>query len=207
MTVCQGAGEGDDIADGEVEALGAGRRDDVGGVPGEEEPSVAHRLVDVTPHRGDGLGRDGAALQLPAVGGLQAAVEFVPDLLVAPVVGVRALGDLEVGAGDGRRAHGQEGEAAVVAGIDQLVVGRGHIGEDAEPAEGVRALEDPGDVGGYGLAAHAPRAVAGDDVVAVEDVLAALVAEADARALGLGALDGQRLRLEEQRLPRRPGGR
>ena len=90
-------------------------------------------------------------------------------------------------------------EAAVVAGVDELVVRGRDVGEDAEPGEGVRPLEDLGQLGRDRLAGHAPEAVAADDVVALQDVLAALVPEADARAVGVGVLDGQRLRLEQQR--------
>jgi hypothetical protein len=74
-----------------------------------------------------------------------------------------------------------------------------HVGEDAEPAEGVRPFEDLDQFGRDRLAGHAPEAVAADDVLALQDVLAALVPEADARGVGAGVLHGQRLRLEQQR--------
>lgn len=58
----------------------------------------------------------------------------------------------------------------------------------------VRAAASPG--------GRPPEAVAADDVVALQDVLDALVAEADPRAVGARVLDGQRLRLEQQRAAR-----
>lgn len=74
-----------------------------------------------------------------------------------------------------------------------------HVGEDAEPAEGVRPLEDPGEFGGDRLPRDPPEAVAADYVVALQDVLAALVAKPHPRAVAVRALDGQRLGLEQQR--------
>ena len=44
-----------DVRDGEVHALGPGRRDDVGGVAGQEQVVVLHGLADVAAHRGDAL--------------------------------------------------------------------------------------------------------------------------------------------------------
>ena len=44
-------GQGADVGDGEVHALGPGRRHDMGGVAGEIEPAMLHRLGDEAPHR------------------------------------------------------------------------------------------------------------------------------------------------------------
>ena len=44
-----------DVGDGEVEPLGAGRGDDVGGVAGEEQVAVSHRLGDEAAQRRDRL--------------------------------------------------------------------------------------------------------------------------------------------------------
>ena len=45
------------VAGGEVEALGAGRRHDVGGVAGQEQAAEAHRLGDEAAQRRDATSR------------------------------------------------------------------------------------------------------------------------------------------------------
>jgi hypothetical protein len=44
-----------DVRNCEIEALGPGRRHDMSGVPGEEQPAMTHRLGDEASQRGDGL--------------------------------------------------------------------------------------------------------------------------------------------------------
>ncbi len=56
------------VGDREVHALGAGRRDDVRGVAGEEQPPVPHGLGDEAAHRRDALLHDRAAREREAVG-------------------------------------------------------------------------------------------------------------------------------------------
>ena len=129
----------------EIEALGAGRRHDVGGIAGEEQPAVLHRRRHEAAQRRDALldrwpGRDVAA---PAP--REAALELVPDPLVGPVLDLLVEAALDVVAAAGRRAHRGEREAALVAGVDQLVRARRHVGQDAEPAERIDALERPAD--------------------------------------------------------------
>ncbi len=160
---------------------------------------MPHRLVHEGAHGGDRLLGDGPALQPPAVVRLEPPLQFVPDRLVAPRPGVRPRGDLEVEPGDGRRPHGQQGEAAFVAGVDEFVVRGRDVGEDAEPGVGVRPLEHPGDPGREGMAGHPPEPVAADHVVALQHVLAPLVPEGNPRPVALRPLHAQRLGLEEQR--------
>ena len=122
------------VADREVEALGAGGRDDVRRVAGQEQRLVLHRLRYEAAHRRDALLDDRAvAIERPALA-VQARLELVPDLLVGPVVGIVVRVTLDVEAAQLRRAHAVQREAALVARVDQLL-GRGRdLGEDPEPA-------------------------------------------------------------------------
>ena len=86
----QRLGEHGDVGDGQVQALGAGRRHDVRGVAGEEQPLVPHRLGDEAAHRGDRLLQDRPVPQLPAVGGREPRAQLGPDPLVGPCLDVVA---------------------------------------------------------------------------------------------------------------------
>ena len=67
------------------------------------------------------------------------ALQLLPDALVRPLVEWLVGAALEVEARELRRAHAVEREAALVVGVDQLLVRRRGLGEDAEPAERVLA--------------------------------------------------------------------
>ena len=74
--------------------------------------------------------------------------------------------------------HAAEGEAALVRDVDELVRHRRRVGQEAQPAERIVALEGRQRAGGHALAAHAVEAVAAGDEVARELVLVAAVAVA-----------------------------
>ena len=137
-------GEQRDVGDREVEPLGAGRRDDVRGVAGEEQPAVPHRRLDERAHRQHRPVGDRAGLQRPAV--LTVAEprgEPVPDPVVGPVVERRVVRHLEVEPRHRRRPHRVQREAVRVPGVDQLVGRRRDVGEDAEPGVRVGPLPRP----------------------------------------------------------------
>ena len=96
--------EDEDVGHGEVQALRAGCRDDVGCVAGEEEPAVLHRLDHEAAHGRDVLLDYRSVVQLPAVGG-EAESELLPDPLVRPVFDVLGWIDLDVQAADRRRTQ------------------------------------------------------------------------------------------------------
>src|SRR5712691_2527936 len=84
------------VARGEVQALGAGRRDDVAGIASEEEAPEAQGLGDEAAQRGDAL-FDRRADDEPAGGiGRQAAAKLGPEALVRPLVDLLGERDLEV---------------------------------------------------------------------------------------------------------------
>ncbi len=73
-------------------------------------------------------------------------------------------------------AHAGQGEAALMVGIDQLFGAGRHVGQDAQPAEGINPLELAAHTRRDGLAADAMEAVAAGDELAVQPVgLAVLV--------------------------------
>ena len=59
------AREHDHVGEGEVHALGAGRRLDMRGIAGKEKPAILHRLDDEAAHRGDALLQHGALGERP----------------------------------------------------------------------------------------------------------------------------------------------
>ena len=90
----------------------------MGGVAGEEEAAVLHRLRDHAPHRGDAGLDDLARLEL-GLGKTKA--KLVPNSRLRPgVYGVVGV-DLEIEPADLGRSHAVQGEAAVVGRVDELV--------------------------------------------------------------------------------------
>src|SRR5262249_10186440 len=129
-----------DVGNGEVESFGAGGRNDVGGVAGEEEAAELHGFNDEAAHAGDGFLRDGAFGELPAVVRGEAFVEFGPDAGGRPEGQVFIGRALEIEAADFGRTHGEQREAAIVVRVDEFFRGGRGLGEDAEPAEGIVAI-------------------------------------------------------------------
>ena len=68
------------------------------------------------------------------------AMQFVPDARVRPVLDIVVGRALQVEPRQRRRAHGVKRKAALVIGVDQLVVGRRQLRQDAEPAERIFAV-------------------------------------------------------------------
>ena len=88
------------IVHGEVQPLRARRRHDVGGIAGEEEAPVAHRLDHEAAHRDDAFLEDAALRQGPAFAGRQARVQLFPDARIRPVLHLVLRVALEVKALD-----------------------------------------------------------------------------------------------------------
>src|SRR5829696_5263951 len=193
----EGFDEGPYVADGEVHPLGTGRRHDVRRVPGEVEPTVLHRLDDEAAHPDDALLEDRPFVERPAIVGLGPRLELLPDLLVGPVLGVVLRVELEVHALDLRRTRADQGKAAFVERIDQLLRRSGRLGEDAEPAEGVlplvlgtRSLRD-------GRPAHPMVTVAARHEVAPQLMVLTVLPIADGRLLRLEIMQAYGFGLEQ----------
>ena len=188
------------VGHGQVQALRSGRGHDVRGVAGEVEPPMLHRLDDEAPHAGDPFLEHRAFAQCPAVEP-GPELELLPDAVVGPAGDILVVGDLDVVTRELWRAKGEEGEAAVMVGVDELVHGGLDLGEDPEPAEGILALEAAEDAGGNGPAADPVEAVAAREDVALELVVATLVREGEARPVGRQVVNGDVACLEEERQP------
>ena len=178
-------GEDTDVGYGEVESFGAGGRDDVGGVAGEEEAAVLHRLNDEATHSGNGFLGDGAFGEFPAVAGGEALVEFAPDAVIGPEREIFVGRALQIEAADFGRAHGEQCEATIVMYVDEFFGSGRRLGENAEPAEGIVAFVNGEDARGDGVAGEAVEAVAAGDKVAVEAGAGAAVLEGDVRMRGI----------------------
>ena len=133
--------------------------------------------------------------------------EAEPDLQLLPDALVRPLGDVLVGpalqveTAQLGGAQAEQREAALVMRVDELVVRRRDRGQDPEPAERVLAREGPQNAVGNRRPADAVKTVAPSDDVALEHLLAALVAESDPRLLRIDLLDTDVFHLEQQRPP------
>ena len=92
--------------------------------------------------------------------------------------------DLQVQPRDLRRAHAVEREAALVIRVDQFLMRRRRLGEDAEPRERINALEQARARLRHRLPADAVESVASGDDVAGNLGGLAVVRKAQARRLG-----------------------
>jgi hypothetical protein len=163
----QRAGQDGHVGQGQVEALGPGRRHDVRGVTGQEQPPAAHGRGDEAAHRRDGLLRDRAFLQVPS-GHAQPVLQLAPDPGVGPPLEVLIGGNLQVETADVRRAHGVQSESVLVTSVDELIGGRRHRGQDTEPGVRVSALGHRHQASRHGSAADTVEAVAARDGVAAD---------------------------------------
>jgi hypothetical protein len=126
----------------QVQALGAGRRHDVGGVAGQEQAAEAHRLGDEAAQRRDALLDAGAGDHRSRQLRVEPAPQLVPEALVAPVFHLVVDRALHVVAAARHAAHGAQREAALAVAVDDGVRRhRRHVGQHAQPAEGVDLLE------------------------------------------------------------------
>ena len=86
---------------------------------------------------------------------------------------------LDIVAAARRRAHGRQGEAALVVGVDEFVIRRRHVGEEAEPAEGIGPFIGDEPLPLHGPARDAVKAVAADDDIAADRMGVSLVPVSD----------------------------
>src|SRR6185295_5647977 len=140
----------------------------MGGIAGQEQSTEAHRLGDEAAQRRDAL--FDRRTDRHARGDLRPdpPLELVPEALVAPLVEMIFERTLHVTANPRRRAHACQRETAVGRYVDQLVPGRRHIGQDAQPAERIDALVSAELARRNAAAADAVIAVAARDEVAFE---------------------------------------
>src|SRR5262249_26219348 len=193
------AGEHQHVGDGEVHAFGTGRRLDMRGVAGQEQPAVLHRLRYEAAHGGDALLQE-TALGEPA-GAADGGVKLMPDAFIGPGLNVIVGRALHVEARQARRAHGVKREAALVIGIDQLVVRRRRFRENADPAKRILAIVFGDDAHRNARPANAVKAVAAADEIAVELLRQAGVAEADLWRSAGEVVDAYVLDLEQDLPP------
>src|SRR5512134_1220630 len=76
------------VVHGEIESLRAGGRHDVGRVPGEEQPTIAHWLDYEAAHGDDAALEYAAFGELPGLACREARVQLLPDACIRPVVDI-----------------------------------------------------------------------------------------------------------------------
>src|SRR5262249_40637045 len=157
---------------------------------------------DEAAHSGDALFQYGAFAKPPSVGALEACMQLAPDALVRPIGDVLVRCDLQIESRDLRRAHAVEREAMLVVGVDQLVLRRRRLREDAQPGERVRPLEDAKYARWDRLPADPVKAVAAGDCVASELGLLAIGMERDPRSARFDVVHGDVTNFEQDRAAR-----
>ncbi|MNG12254.1 hypothetical protein D3C84_958530 [compost metagenome] len=128
------------VGGGQVQAFGAGRRHDVRGVADQEQFAVLHRLDHGAAQRRDALFQRRTGYQPVGHVLRQAGLELVPEALIGPLFDLVGQRHLQVVAATGQRALAAQDEAAVVVGVDQFMVDRWGIGQQAQPAERIDSL-------------------------------------------------------------------
>ncbi len=126
-------------------------------IAGEEQLSVAHRGLHEAAERQHALVDDRTFLQRETVLSGQPALQFGPDPVVGPVVGILGRVALEVHALHRLRALTDQREAERGTGVDQFGCATRSLGEDAEPGE--RILAEQSLRVGDEVAADAARAI------------------------------------------------
>src|SRR5215475_3105024 len=124
-------------------------------------------------------------------------MQLLPDARIRPVLDVVIGRALYVEPRQYRRAHGVKRKAALVIGIDQLMLGRRRFGEDANPAERIFAIIGRQRRGRNARPANAVKAVATTDEVAGELDVAAAMAETNFRCAAGKIVDAHVARLEQ----------
>ncbi len=171
----QSAPQVEDVAGGEVQALGAGGRHDVGRVAGQEQPAMPHGLGHEAAQGRDALLDGRAGGQAGGGLGIQPEGQFGVEAVVGPVLDRVVQPALDVEPAAGRRAHRTEGEAALGGGIDQLFRHRRPVDHHPQPAERIDPLIGAQYLGWNGLAAGSVEAVAAGDEVALQLVAFAVL--------------------------------
>src|SRR4029077_17946575 len=141
-------------------------RNDVGGVPGKKKTAVLHGLDDKTVHLGDVLLQDRPFNQFPTFLRGESSLELLPNSFVGPKPQILIRGALDIKAADLRRAHAEQSETALVISVDQLLRRRRRLRENAQPSEGIIALENRERARGNGGTADAMETVAAGNEIA-----------------------------------------
>ena len=162
----------------------------MGGVPCQKQAAKAHRLGDKTAQRGNtffnGRPGDDAVSQFR----VQAAAQFVPKGLVAPLRHFVFNRALHVVAAARQAAHGAQRKATFMVAINNSVGRhRRYISQHTQPAKGVDPLELSGGCLGHTGPANAMKAVAPGNKVAGQRVGLSMLGITHARLQGVKVMD------------------
>ncbi len=151
-------GQLDRVLDGQVHALPPRRRDEVGGVAGQEEPSPLHRSDHPHPQVDQGGLHERDVVE--PTDDPQPLRQLLADARLGPRLEGVGHRHLEVVAGLGRAATHVAGEPAGVSGVDGVGLERRRGPDDRQPAHRQHLLDDPRVH--EGAADRAPGAVTAD---------------------------------------------
>jgi hypothetical protein len=141
---------------------------------------------------GDVLLQHAAFFQLIAQA--QPRMQFVPDACVRPSRQIVVGRALHIQSRNVGRTHAEQGEAALVIGIDQFL-GRGRgLGQNSQPRERVGPFKNGQNVRWNGSSRNSVKSVASGDELAAQLMLLAGRAIADTR---FGRIKAQRLGFED----------
>src|SRR4029077_1335352 len=185
------------VGKGEIHTLRSGRRHDMGAVTGKEKAAVLHRLDDETAHRSDALLQHLAFLELARAA--KTLVQFIPNAVVGPILDILIVVALQIESSQSLRPHRVQRKSAIGIGIDELMIRRRAFGENAEPAEGIIALEYSEHSIRNGRLTHPVKAVATRNEVAIEFLRTACMAEPDFWFLLFEVVDSDVVDFEQQR--------
>src|SRR5262249_19486789 len=130
-------------------------------------------------------------------GAADAGMQLLPDARIRPVLDVVVGRALYVEPRQCRRAHGVKRKAALVIGIDQLMLGRRGLGENPDPPERIFAIIGREHRSRNARPANAVEAVATADEVADELEVASAMAETNFRCAAGEIVDAHVARLEQ----------
>src|SRR4030095_87593 len=137
-----------------------------------------------------GLAEDRPFLGRPSVLGFEPGTELCPDALVRPRLELLGRRALEVHPLDVRRPGAHQHETALVHRVYQFVGRWRCLAQDAEPAEGIKALVDLKHACGNRRPADALRAIAAGDEVSGNLLDRSLLAsKADFRGVAVEVVD------------------
>ena len=109
-------------------------------VAGQEQPSVAHRLGNETPERGNRFLDRGTCDNLVCEICRETCFELFPETLIRPIIKIGVEWALNIVPAEHRTAHGRQRKAPFMVGVYDFGQ-RGRFRQNAEPSEGIYFFE------------------------------------------------------------------
>src|SRR6185295_12476124 len=124
---------------------------------------------------------------------------FIPGAVVGPGFNLLIVIALQIESGQAWRTHGVKRKAAISVGIDQFVIGRRALRQDAEPTKRIVSLEHTQHAVRNAWPANTMETVAPRYEIAVDFLMPPIMLETDFRLLCFQVVNRDVVDLEEQR--------